>query len=360
MPVGVVLSLDYEIHGNGEGSPLELMVEPTRRLLSQLERFGAKLTIFAETAEILRFREHLEATGRDDFHYEAIVEQLRYATARGHDVQLHIHPSYLNATLRPSGWKQDWNEYDTAQLPLPRARAVVAQTKSFLEDVLGPADPTYRVYAFRAGNWAMMPTRNIARALIEQGIEIESSVFKGGKRDGLARFDYASAHSDALPWRLDVDNVCHEDPASPLWEYPIYCEMRLLTAFLSANRFYRVCLDRAHRLADVPTPSKGGNSRGASGSLAGVAKLAQAVFGRYPWKADFNQCSARQLTHALKRLSLRHERSVELVPFVTIGHSKLYTRYNERNFEEFLKFVSGQPARYRYCLYRDFLQDEAR
>jgi hypothetical protein len=33
----LIFTLDYEIHGNGDGSPYQLMVEPTYRLMSLME-----------------------------------------------------------------------------------------------------------------------------------------------------------------------------------------------------------------------------------------------------------------------------------------------------------------------------------
>src|SRR5436309_2410874 len=94
----VIFTLDYEIHGNGEGCPYELMVEPTDRLMALFERYGAKLTIMADVAEILKFKEYADKIGKDDYYYRRIVEQLQGAVRRGHDVQLHIHSSYCNAT----------------------------------------------------------------------------------------------------------------------------------------------------------------------------------------------------------------------------------------------------------------------
>src|SRR5260370_37471532 len=105
----VIFTLDYELHGNGDGRPLELMVEPTGRLLALFERYGAKLTIMADIAEILKFKEYREHFGRDDYHYESVTEQLREAVRRGHDVQLHIHSSYFNARYERGRWVQDWS-----------------------------------------------------------------------------------------------------------------------------------------------------------------------------------------------------------------------------------------------------------
>lgn len=352
MPLGIVFSLDYEIHGNGAGSPADLMVDPTWRLLRQLERHGGKLTIFAEAMEILRFRDHLRTTGRDDFAYEAIVEQLRYAATHGHDVQLHIHPSYANATLVGDRWKQDWTEYDTAKLPSPRIRELIARTSDLLQEIVTPVQPDYAIYAFRAGNWAMMPTRNIAAALIERGIVIDSSVFKGGKRDDVASFDYTEAQSSLLPWRADRDNICLVDPGSPLWEYPIYCEMRSIWAFLSLNRFYRVFQTESNRLGDdeAPPANPEGQREGR------LAKIRALLLGKHPWKADFNQCSGPQLIGALKRARRSYGDRPGLLPFVMIGHSKTYGRYNEATLEKFLAFVSANPDDFRYAIYRDFLE----
>ena len=124
--------LDHEIHGNGDGCPHELMVEPTRRLMDQFDRHGAKLTIMADVAAILKFKEYQEQTGRDDFHYDAIAEQLRDAVRRGHDVQLHLHASYFNAKHEGGRWLQDWSEYNFAGLPFERRNALVRIGKKYL------------------------------------------------------------------------------------------------------------------------------------------------------------------------------------------------------------------------------------
>ena len=359
MPFGIVFSLDYEIHGNGAGSPMDLMVEPTWRLIRQLERFGGKLTIFAEMMEIVRFREHFEATGRDDFAYEAIAEQLRYAITHGHDVQLHIHPSYARAKLEDGRWKQNWEEYDTAKLPAPRIRELLGRTSSVLEEILRPVAPDFAIYAFRAGNWAMMPTRNIAEALIERGVVIDSSVFKGGHRDHVAQFDYADAHSAVLPWRADRDDINHVDPSSPLWEYPIYCEMRPIWAFISPNRFYRVFQTRTNRLGDGEAPPRSDQNGAGPRRNGRLDKLSRLLSQKHPWKADFNQCSGPQLIAALRRAKKPYGHLAGLLPFVTIGHSKTYGRYNEATLEKFLAFAAEHPSDYRFAIYRDFLADRA-
>ena len=110
----LIISLDYEIHGNGDGSPQKLMIEPTKRLLKLIECYGAKLTIFADVAEIMKFKEYYENSGIDKFNYTEIIAQLKCAVQNGHDVQMHIHSSYIRASYLNGSLNQNWEEYDLA------------------------------------------------------------------------------------------------------------------------------------------------------------------------------------------------------------------------------------------------------
>ena len=245
----VIFTLDYEIHGNGDGSPQALMVEPTGRLLRLFDEHGAKLTIMADVAEIMKFKEYKEAVGRDDYGYDAIAEQLRSALASGHDVQLHLHSSYFGASHDRGRWSQDWSEVPHfASLPYDRMLEMVRVGKEFLENLLRPVDTTYRCQAFRAANWSVSPSRNVVRALVENGIFIDTSVFKGGCRQGRVTFDYSGAHDHMRPWPASPDDICRCDTDSQLWEFPIYTEQRSILGFISVNRLYRAFLSKLHRM----------------------------------------------------------------------------------------------------------------
>jgi hypothetical protein len=349
----VLFTLDYEIHGNGDGCPYALMVEPTDRMLRQFERYGAKLTIMADIAEILRFREYAEEHGQDDFHYARIAAQLQDAVRRGHDVQLHVHASYFNAQFKNRRWEQDWSEYNFAGLPLQRLNEIVRLGRRYLEDLLQPVKPGYRCIAFRAANWAVNPSRNVVRALVNNDIRIDTSVFKYGRRDTLVHFDYSSAHSSALPWRVGENDICVPDPSGQLVEFPIYSERRSVGAFITPQRIYRLFLSRLHRL------NRGRNSGPADQSLAKRSKRngmsrTRGLNRKFAWKADFNQCSGRQLIGALRRAEADYGTSGTAVPFVLIGHSKLFTRFNQWSLAPFLSFVAEQGSRFCFATFADF------
>jgi hypothetical protein len=362
----VIFTLDYEIHGNGHGSPRDLMVEPTGRMMAQFGRHGAKLTVMADVAEILRFKRHLDEAGRDVFDYRGIEEQLKAAIRTGHDVQLHLHPSYYRSRFVDGHLEQNFDDYDLARLPAERLDHIVGEGKRWLEELLRPVAPDYRCNAFRAANWSMNPAGGIVKALVDNGIAIDTSVFKYGTRDGMVSFDYGAAYSDLVPWPVQSDDVCRRDPQGRLFEFPIYCERQPVWRFLTATRVYRALLGRLNPLPGAegpgPHPAAGaGDGGGAGRALGSLARLGRLFLGRHAWKLDFNQCSGRQLIAAARRVQERYGRAAGDLPLVLIGHSKLFTRINERSLEPFLRFVAENHETFAFGTFQDFdLQQFAR
>ena len=343
----VIFTLDYEIHGNGEGCPRELIIEPTDRLLRLFDEYGAKLTIMADVAEILKFKEYAQQSGRDDYHYHGIISQLREAVRRGHDVQLHLHSSYFNASHDGHRWAQDWSEYDFASLSPQRLHDRVRRGKEFLERLLQPVHPRYRCIAFRAANWSVNPSTHIVEALLANGLKIDTSVFKYGFRSGRVNFDYSKAWHEMVPWRAHRDRLWEHDPQGALWEVPIYSELRLIGAFLSLNRIYRVLQARGHRLRDDGPKESSANGSGRP-LRAPLLRRLTSISKKHAWKADFNQATGRQLIKALSRAECRYGRLAPELPFVLIGHSKLFTRLNESSLRPFLRFIAENPSSYGF------------
>lgn len=348
--IQVIFSLDYEIHGNGEGCPHQLMVQPTDRLLRLLAQYGARLTIMADIGEILKFKEYAERHGTDKFHYHAIAAQLQRAVQTGHDVQLHIHASYFNASHDGRRWVQDWSEYDFAGLEPRRMSELVRVGKQFLESLLQPVKSDYRCTVFRAANWSVSPSANVVQALLENQIHIDTSVFKYGIREGLVNFNYHSAPSEMLPWRADPEALWREHPQGPLWEVPIYAEHRRLGAFLSWNRVYRALLGRLHRVPSTSEDTAHGRTSPPQSFVSRRRRLVR-LLGRHAWKADFNQCTGAQLIRALQRAATRHPVGEHPLPFVLIGHSKLFNAWNEYSLRPFLSHIAANSDRFGFGTY---------
>jgi hypothetical protein len=170
----------------------------------------------------------------------------------------------------------------------------------------------------------------------------------------MVHFDYREAHSELVPWRVDPADVCRANPAGELLEFPIYCEDRRIHHFLSANRVHRAIQSRLH-----PLPTEGlvlADDGGSNNSSVGRFRRALAlVTGRHAWKLDFNQCSRRQLIGGLENAAKRYDGLDRSLPLVLIGHSKLFTKLNQRTLEPFLQYVAGRPDRFRFATFRDSL-----
>ena len=341
----VIFTLDYEIHGNGEGCPYALMVEPTNRMMDLFDQYGAKLTIMADMAEILKFGEYKGQTGQDDYYYDAIVAQLQDAIRRGHDVQLHLHPSYFNARQKEGRWIQDWSEYNFARLPLARMNEIMILGKRILEELLTPIASDYKCIAFRAANWSMCPSQNAVQALVRNGFEIDSSVFKHGHHEGLVSFDYREAPSALVPWKIDENNICAQSENGKIWEIPIYCEKSFIWTFLTFQRIYRACVGWLHRVPRRET-STGAEQMEEADPLRKAANPMHLLRLKYARKGDINQCSGRQLIHMLIRAEKIYGGATADFPLVFIGHSKLFTHFNGRSLKKFLSFAAKFPKKF--------------
>ena len=123
-------------------------------------------------------------------------------------------------------------------------------------------------------------------------------------------------------------------------EFPIYAEDRRIWSFMTAGRIENFFQIRSRDKEKVSAPKK----------RSGIRDL----FAPRPWKADFNQCTGAQLIRALVRAEKRHKHYKGDLPFVLIGHSKLFTERNRRSLAPFLRFIEMHPTRFQFGTFSDF------
>jgi len=336
MTYNLLFTLDYEIHGNGDGDPISLMVEPTYRLMNLLERYHQRLTIMADVAEILAFRRVPSWADK----VAAIEQQLCDAIRRGHEVQLHIHSSYFHAQWDGHRFDQCIDEYNMAALPIERIDEMVGECVHYLENLLRPIKSDYKVWLFRAANWSMMPTENIYNVLVSYGITHDTSVYKGGCQGGNVCYDYRNAYDNLLSYPASVHDINLLDPQGSIIEMPIYTEMRPFWAFISPMRIFRMVRAKfhKHKHSSVQTALSAQANSGDNRRLS-----IRSFFRLSPLKMDFNQVNGRGLIrmmrHVMKRCSYLND-TRDVVDVVLIGHAKTFVPYNEKTLEPFLKWFA--------------------
>ena len=183
-PRHVVVSVDYEIFGNGEGDVRQHVVDPTERMAKLCEKYGAVLTVFFEVEEYLAFEKYREA----------LVKQLGYDPAaliraqiidlakRGHDIQLHLHPELHRADYKNGKWilQRDKMTVDSLFATQEETDKFIAARQAAIEDMLAEAGgKQQKVTVYRAGAFSAQPGKKLLPALAKNGFVIDSSVVKG-------------------------------------------------------------------------------------------------------------------------------------------------------------------------------------
>jgi hypothetical protein len=126
-----------------------------------------------------------------------------------------------------------------------------------------------------------------------------------------------------------------------------------LWSFFSFIRVYRAYLSRGHHFKEaIDHHIKKGNINPVKKSK--ISKVYSKLTSKSAMKADFNQCTGFQLIRQLKKVERKYSQLKMDIPFVTIGHSKLFSLFNQRSLKPFLKYVSQNPDKYGFAIFQDF------
>ena len=203
----LALTHDWELRGDGSGDIEEIQFAPLRRLLKIYEKFEARTTFMPDVLQQLTFRRFEREHPRLRSPADSWDEHVRDAYRMGHDIQLHLHSQWSDAVYDNGHWKLrgDWSvlNYDPES-----ARAMLVDTKSYLENLLRPVNASYRVLAFRASALAVAPSDHLLSTLAECGIEIDVSVAGGFfLNNQTLQLDYRNCEESFRPYYPRMDDA---------------------------------------------------------------------------------------------------------------------------------------------------------
>ena len=171
----VVLSFDYELFfGDNAGSINKTLIEPTNRILDALDSINGKAVFFVDYLMLERMRVESEKTKS-----EAIIieDQLREIVRRGSRIELHLHPHWLDAVYRAGEWDfSNFDHYCLNSLPKEKIIKLFVDGVDYLTNIAKDVDPSYKIDAFRAGGWAVLPFKMMSEGFRKAGLYIDSSV----------------------------------------------------------------------------------------------------------------------------------------------------------------------------------------
>jgi hypothetical protein len=203
----IYITLDYELFfGRSTGSVQKSLIEPTARLAAVGKRHNVAFTFFVDAGMLHAMGKYLhepQVAGQ----FELVRTQLQELKAEGHSLQLHVHPHWEDMHFTDGAWRGEVSRYRLDQFDETEIQRIVGQYKSALESVTGGP-----VHAFRAGGWCIQPFQKIGAALKDNGIHLDSTLYRDGYMNTAThKFDFRGMPT-AAAWRFEDDPMIpHEE-----------------------------------------------------------------------------------------------------------------------------------------------------
>ncbi len=332
----LLLTVDYEIFGNGTGDVRRHVVVPAGRMAEACERHGMPLTVFFEVEEFVAFRREKRILRRHCGYdpAEEIHRQAVELAGRGHDLQLHLHPEWVGSGFERGRWRLNRSRatVDSLFASDEETADYLRERKAVVDELRAAAGLSRPATCYRAGAFCAQPGRKLLRGLAANGIVVDSSLVRGLVRsDDRAQLDFRAAPEGRRHWRVSED-VAVEDPSGPVVEVPIHSRMaRRIHQFTPRRllaKFSRSVPDERRReMVD---------QLGIGRSPADVLRF----LGRpVPIKLDFHNMSPSRMLRWIREAPAPPPGDMDVI--VLIGHTKEHR--DHRGFEAFLSGVAADP-----------------
>lgn len=190
----IVLTFDYEVFLGVSGSIEKCIIEPVDKLMLLLEEEDIKGVFFVDVL----FLDKLVKNDRSS-QFELIKSNLQELVKRGHSLELHIHPHWLDA--KPLAESDQWDltddrRYMVSSLSNEERIKLFTEGYNILLSICKEVIPDYKITAFRAGGLCIQPFNVFGDVLKSLGIYIDSSVAPGLQNNSPThKYDFADVKS---------------------------------------------------------------------------------------------------------------------------------------------------------------------
>jgi len=200
----VIIHDDFELLGNGAGDVAQLQYLPAVALMNMAHERDIRITFMVEVAQQLAFVRHENQQGIR-IQRQLWDETVLLMKERRFDVQLHLHPQWINASYR-NGHFAVSNVWNLGLYKDVDQQALIRDAIDYLHALIKPRFPEYRVCAFKAGWWGLQPSKTILSELCRVGVKVILGV-----REGLyipaSNVDYRTLEESLLPYYPDIDDI---------------------------------------------------------------------------------------------------------------------------------------------------------
>jgi hypothetical protein len=308
----IVLSFDHELSLGGASCYDTNIFDPTKRIIEVADRAGVPVCLFTDILCAKRFYEW----DRDGF-FSKYRQQIHAALKSGHEIQLHIHPHWVNSEFVDGKFVPS-TSFSLAHFknstPPNDIAGIVASAARFLNEMCREVDEKYSCCAYRAGGYNLSGAESeILMALYGNGIRIDSSIAKGFLfKSDISTVDYRIMPKRAN-WIIPLGGPLSAEADEGMLEIPIVAMPRTPwnnLPFLAKRLIYK---KRAYA-------SKG---YGIHVGNESVAKKLSRLFPRSVWMAGFdNHTHSVSTTMKILKRYLAAHRSTEVISCSLISHPK--------------------------------------
>ena len=215
--INILLTFDYELPLGGIRNDYnDALFEPTEKLLQVAERLHVPLVFFADILSYVQFKNW----GIENY-CVPFKNQLQKALRRGHAIELHTHPHWLDTRFENQRFIPS-DKFELADFSDKEIDEIIRLSISELTDICNEASSDYQCTAFRAGGFNLnRSAKTILNALYQNGIRFDSSIAKGYFfSSAISHVDYRKT-AQKCNWYLDFEGDFSKENSSGILEIPI-------------------------------------------------------------------------------------------------------------------------------------------
>lgn len=311
--MNIYITLDYEIYfGENHGTVEKCILYPTSELIRIAEKHNVRFCFFVDCGFILKLDEFRNKYPQLEKDYKAITDQIKYLSATGHDIQLHIHPHWEDSYYNGERWVIDVERYKLVDFNETEIADIVYRYKKVLTDLTGK-----QIFAYRAGGWCLQPFVKLKNAFKQNNITLDSSVFRNGSYSSENYYyDFRGAPDKDIyrfedePEKENANGFFTELPISSIRNSPLF--------------FWKLfLLGRKNPYLHKPL--------GDGKAMAAPGQRKKMLTQYTDCTVSIDGYNAHLLQKSLKKLQKK-----KFEQMVVIGHPKALSRYSIQKLEEFV------------------------
>ena len=202
----ILIEDDWELMGNGLGNVAQLQYLPSMFFMKLAQRLGIRLTFMVDVVQQLVYKNHIDTDYNLKLQKNLWDDTVLLMKSYGFDVQLHLHPQWMSATLKDDFFYLG-NNWNFGMYSQAEQETLIRDSINYLENLITPVDPGYKVIAYKGGSWGLQPSGDLLRNMEKYGIKIVTGVRKGMYLPGNG-VDYRNLEESIMPYYPDYNDLC--------------------------------------------------------------------------------------------------------------------------------------------------------